>query len=242
MEVDGVGYPLEADNTVLLPDGVKAYVITEYTYNKVSQDPHEVYPTAMRVWQVTEENGQQTAKHLTELDDILQYSGSSIRITGKKGIRMITSVPKDKKKALTGKNGLSGWTLLEYGTVVAWDSDLEGASLTLTHSAAKQAYAFKKGVADPVFKDTGKLIQYTNVLVGMTNEKCVPDLAMRPYMILQSKEGVKVTVYGGTIHRSIGYIAYQNRTAFKPGTAAYQFIWDIIHFVYGDAYDADYKK
>ena len=155
---------------------------------------------------------------------------------------MITSVPKDKKQALTGKNGISGWTLVEYGTVVAWDSELGGDPLTLSHPAAKQAYAYKKGVADPVFSDTGKLIQYTNVLVGMTNEKCAPDLAMRPYMILQDQAGRQTVLYGGTIHRSIGYIAWQNRKAFKPGTAAYAFIWDIIHFVYGDQYDADYTK
>ena len=35
--------------------------------------------------------------------------------------------------------------------------------------------------------------------------------------------------------------AYQNRGAFAPGTNAYNYIWDIIHFVYGDAYDEDYK-
>ena len=83
------------------------------------------------------ENGRVVARRMPELDDVLQYSGSSIRITGNKGIRMITSVPKDKKKSLTSKNGLSGWTLLEYGTVVAWDSELGADSLTLNHAAAK---------------------------------------------------------------------------------------------------------
>lgn len=76
----------------------------------------------------------------------------------------------------------------------------------------------------------------------MTNEKCVPDLAMRPYMILKNRDGIQTVLYGGTIRRSIGYIAYQNRNAFKSGTPSYAFIWDIIHYVYGDAYDADYKK
>ena len=92
------------------------------------------------------------------------------------------------------------------------------------------------------FQDTGKLIRYTNVLVGMTNEKCVTDLAMRPYMILANSAGERITVYGGTIRRSIGFIAYQNRNAFGPGSAAYRYLWDIIHSVYGDRYDADYKK
>ena len=39
----------------------------------------------------------------------------------------------------------------------------------------------------------------------------------------------------------IGYIAYQNRAAFQPGTAAYEYVWDIIRYVYGDQYDAEYK-
>ena len=54
--------------------------------------------------------------------------------------------------------------------------------------------------------------------------------------------GQTVTLYGGTIHRSIGYIAYQNRAAFKSGTAQYAFLWDIIHYVYGTRYDAEYRK
>ena len=240
VDVDGLSYPV-ANGVVALPEGVKATVVTEYTYNKVSADPHEVYPTGLKVWLVENVNGTQTAKRVADLDNILQYAGSSIRITGKKGIRMITSVPKDKKKTLIEK-GIAGWTLVEYGTTVAWDSELNGESLTLNHKAAKQAYAYKKGTADPIFKDTGKLIQYTNVLVGMTNEKCVPDLALRSYMVLQNNTGAKAVIYGGTIHRNIGYIAYQNRKAFQPGTAAYAFIWEIIHFVYGNKYDADYKK
>ena len=50
-----------------------------------------------------------------------------------------------------------------------------------------------------------------------------------------------VTIYGGTVYRSIGYIAYQNRNAFKTGSEAYNYVWNIIHYVYGDQYDADYK-
>lgn len=240
VDVDGVSYRV-MNGVVYLPDGVKASVVTEYAYNKESADPHEVYPTDMKVWIVEPGNGAQVAKRVPELDNILQYSGSSIRFTGKKGIRMITSVPKDKRTSLMG-GGVAGYTLAEYGTVVAWVSELEGQPLRLNGTGARQAFAYKKGTADPIYKDTGKLIQYTNVLVGMTNEKCKPDLAMRPYMILQNKAGTPFVLYGGIIRRNIGYIAWQNRNAFKPGTDAYKFIWDIIHYVYGNQFDADYKK
>ena len=96
-------------------------------------------------------------------------------------------------------------------------------------------------MADPIFKDTGSLIQYTNVLVGFTDEDCREDIAMRPYIILADETGETVTIYGGIVYRSIGYIAWQNRNAFTPGSAAYEYVWNIIRYVYGDQYDADYK-
>ncbi len=239
-EVDGVPYPV-VNGTITLPVGVKASVITQYTYNKVSDDPHQVYPVGMKVWIVETVHGVAIARRIPEFDDILQYAGSSIRYTGKKGIRMITAISKDKRTKLIKKQ-LAGYSLLEYGTVVGWDSELEGEALVLNGKAARQAYAYKKGVADPIFRTKNDMVQYTNVLVGLTNEKCKPDLSMRPYMIVRNAAEDKFVIYGGTVHRSIGYIAYQNRDAFRHGTRAYKFIWDIVHYVYGTQYDAEYWK
>ena len=183
-----------------------------------------------------------SAALIPELDNILQYSGSSIRITGNKGIRMITSITLDNKYALAYGNGLGGYKLLEYGTALCFASDLEGGkSLILGQEYTRSNYAYRKGVADPVFAYSGNLMQYTNVLVGFNNDQCKADIAMRPYMILEDAEGNQVTIYGGTVYRSIGYIAWQNRTVFAPGTSAYNFVWDIIHYVYGDQYDEDYQ-
>ena len=118
---------------------------------------------------------------------------------------------------------------------------MHGASLTLANG--KHNYAYKKGVADPVFNTTGDLTQYTNVLVwdSLTDTQLGQDIVMRPYIILKGTDGKQVTLYGGTVSRSIGYIAYQNRAVFNPGTAAYKYVWDIIHTVYGTQYDSDYK-
>ena len=77
--------------------------------------------------------------------------------------------------------------------------------------------------------------------MGFTDEDCKEDIAMRPYIILEDADGETVTLYGGILYRSIGYIAYQNRNAFAVGSAAYDYVWGIIHYVYGDQYDADYK-
>ena len=154
---------------------------------------------------------------------------------------MITSIDKDTRNSLMG-GGLAGYTLVEYGTALAWVSDLdENNPLVLGREYTKSNFAYKRGEADPIFARVGNLIQYTNVLVGFNDDQCIPDIAMRPYIILEDAEGEQVTVYGGQVVRSIGYIAWQNRNVFQPGNAAYDYVWGIIHHVYGDRYDEDFK-
>ena len=238
--VDGLPYEVkrDADGCYLeLPEAEELLLVTYSYYEGDGQDVHTQYPTGMKVYLV--KDGKIT--HIPELDNLLQYSGSSIRITGKKGIRMITSIDKDKKTALTGK-GLAGYTVVEYGTTLCFANEIpEGDGLILGRSYARSNYAYKRGVADPVFATTKDLVQYTNVLVGFSLDQCKDDIAMRPYIILKNANGEQFTIYGGTIYRSIGYIAYQNRSVFQPKTASYNFVWEIIHHVYGDKYDADYK-
>lgn len=244
--IDGVCY----DGTDLLVSGsnysvdlgvASAKSATIYTYNSATEtDKHKVYPTGMAVWTLTYEGGAYHATRIAGFDNLLRYVGSSIRITGTKGIRMITAISTATKNTLIGA-GVSGWTLEEYGTCVAWTSEMGTGSLVLDANYTKTAYAYKKGVSDPIYQSAGGLTKYTNVLVGFDNAKCVPDLAMRPYIKLKNAAGKELTLYGGVIVRSIGFIAYQNRNAFTSGTAAYNYIWSIIHYVYGNRYDADYK-
>ena len=242
--IDGVCYPVQSDTTgkyVTIHDD--AHTMVTYSYNNPNAtDVHTKYPTGMKVWKLKQENGVYTAEYVPEFDNLLQYSGSSIRITGNKGIRMITSVNQDTRNKLTG-NGLAGFKLLEYGTLLAQTSKLGDNPLVLGGGEyVKSNYAYKKGVADPVFKYTNGLIQYTNVLIGFTDEQCKEDIAMRPYMKLLDENGEEVVIYGGIVYRSIGYIAYQNRNAFQPRSAAYEYVWGIIHNVYGNQYDNEYKK
>ena len=238
LEIDGVNCVIGADGKLVLTKAPATSIAVTYSY-KVGSDAHTSYPTGMTVYRIVKNGTSHSLQHISELDNVLQYSGSSIRITGNRGIRMITSVPSDKKSALTGA-GLAGYTLLEYGTVVAWASEVKG-NLTLNSAGAKTAYAYKQGVADPVFKETGGLTQFTNVLVGFTAEQCKPDLVMRPYIKLQAPDGEILIFYGGAVTRSIGYIAYQNRNAFSAGSDAYEFIWDMIRSAYGSQYDAEYS-
>ena len=240
--IDGAEYPIEYKEdtgTVYLPEN--ASVMTAHSfYVGDAKDVHTQYPNSMKVWMLDYKDGAYSAKYIKEFDNLLQYSGSSIRIAGNKGIRMISSLNKSVKQALTG-SGLAGYTLVEYGTLLAQTSKMGDGALILGQSYSRSNYAYKKGVADPVFKDTGTLVQYTNVLVGFNNDQCKEDIAMRPYIIVADAQGNTYTIYGGILYRSVGYIAYQNRNAFQPKTAAYNYVWEIIHHVYGNKYDSDYK-
>ena len=223
VEIDGVGYDPDENGDVYVPTK-DAKLALIYEYNKLGGDVHEQYPVGMKLALLTYTDKGYQAEYPAVLQNLLHYAGSSIRITGKKGIRMITGIDTKQRDQLI--QGSAGYTLLEYGTLVAWDYEIYGTVLTLEHPSAKTAFAYKKGEADPVYKVTSSDTQFTNVLVGFSNDQCVPDL----------------TVYGGVVHRSIGYIALQNRKAFQPGTDSYEYIWSIIHHVYGTKYDADYKK
>ncbi|MDY4508794.1 MAG: MBG domain-containing protein [Candidatus Faecousia sp.] len=199
-------------------------LLTKYT--TTTNDQGGEYPTGMAVYSIVRDDGGAKLQKIDKLDNLLQYSGCSIRINGKPGIRMITSLTKEAKELLK-KGELAGYTLEEYGTVVAWDNGSGDQPLTL--STGKSNYAYRKGVSDPVFANVGNLTQYTNVLVwdSLPDEKYAMDIAMRPYIIL-SKDGETVTLYGGTVSRSIGYVAQQNADTFPKGSAGYKYVHDII--------------
>ena len=251
-DFDGSSIGVDVDGKTVYPDGEGNYprlTVPEGTTTLISVstcnlpegvDPHTRYPVSMAVYKATNTDGTTSIERISEMDDLLRYAGSSIRITGNKGIRLITGINASLKSALTSE-GVAGYTLEEYGTLLCWASEVQNGSLSLSDAYARHNYAYSlANGTDPVFRYAGDVVQYTNVLVGFSNEQCVDDIAMRPYITLRDADGNTYTLYGGIVNRSIGYIAYQNRGAFTPGTNAYNYIWDIIHFVYGDAYDEDY--
>ena len=226
VDIGGKSYPIEelgGKRYVNLPESGE--LLTTYTYlSGTDAGTHENYPIGMRVFRIHRSEDGTTVEEITEFIDLLQYSGCSIRVSGKRGIRMITSMTKSNKAALKGK-GLAGFTMLEYGTVVQWADSL-GADLTL--DTGNHNYAYKRDVADPVFGTSGDKTQYTNVLVGFDLEECSKDIVMRPYIILQDAEGNQYTLYGGLVTRSISYIAWQNRDTYKSGTAAYKYVHELM--------------
>ena len=234
--VNGRTYPIGTDGGryVNLPE--TGDILQRFTYlNGTYSAAHENYPTGMAAYRIIRQEGGAKLEPIEGLEDLLIYSGCSIRISGKQGIRMITGITQDNKKALTSKAGLSGYTLEEYGTLICWNTDVtSGDDFSLDMSCARHNYAYLKGKADPVFaRQDGKML-YTNVLVGFSLEDCAKDLILRPYIKLKDMTtGETVTLYGGCVCRSIGYIAKQNADTYKPGSSGYKYVHNIIAAVYG---------
>ena len=238
--VDGKEYPIEEMAGYLQRIPTQRYVnlpetgdlLTIYSFKDgTPTGSYTNYPTGMQVFRITRQEGGAKAEEIPEFANLLNYAGCSIRVSGKKGIRMITGIDQNVKKSLVSKAGLAGYTLEEYGTVVQWADTLGSSTLNLS-SSNKKNYAYKKGKADPIFAKENGMIQYTNVLVGFTDAQCQPDLVMRPYIkLMDTATGETVTLYGGSVTRSIGYVAWQNRDTYKQGTASYKYVWNIINSV-----------
>lgn len=229
--VDGKEYPIEEMNGtryVNLPE--TGDLLTIYSFKDGTPTGSCTnYPTGMQVFRITRQEGGAKAEEITEFANLLNYAGCSIRLTGTKGIRMITGIGENARTALTGARGLGGYTLEEYGTVV-----MRGVGTPTLENSKSHNFAYKKGKADPIFSRANGMIQYTNVLVGFSLEDCKDTLTLRPYIKLKDMTtGETVTLYGGCVSRSIGYIAKQNENTYKPGTAGYKYIHEIIDAVYG---------
>lgn len=229
--VDGKEYPIEEMNGtryVNLPE--TGDLLTIYSFKDGTPTGSCTnYPTGMQVFRITRQEGGAKAEEITEFANLLNYAGCSIRLTGTKGIRMITGIGENARTALTGARGLGGYTLEEYGTVV-----MRGVGTPTLENSKSHNFAYKKDKADPIFSRANGMIQYTNVLVGFSLEDCKDTLTLRPYIKLKdTTTGETVTLYGGCVSRSIGYIAKQNENTYKPGTAGYKYIHEIIDAVYG---------
>lgn len=229
--VDGAEYPIEEMNGTRYVNLPKTGdLLTIYSFKDgTPAGSCTNYPTGMQVFRITRQEGGAKAEEITEFANLLNYAGCSIRLTGTKGIRMITGIGEDARTALTGARGLGGYTLEEYGTVV-----MRGVGTPTLENSKSHNFAYKKGKADPIFSRANGMIQYTNVLVGFSLEDCKDTLTLRPYIKLKDMTtGETVTLYGGCVSRSIGYIAKQNENTYKPGTAGYKYIHEIIDAVYG---------
>ena len=228
-------------------------VATSYEINNANNvDVHTQYPTAMKVYFFeTDNDGNRIAVHKANFDNLLTYAGASIRITGKKGIRIITSIPTAKKNSLINSN-IDGYQVIEYGTIMGWANNLTGGQEPTLDLIAEgkvvkgRAYDRFNNI-NTYFQEKNGITQYTNVLTGNYNDTQISsDVVMRSYLILRpvgaTNNSNDIVLYGGTITRSIAYVALQNKNAFAKGTAGYEYIWNLIRAGYPDIYNQEYNQ
>ena len=229
--LEGKAYPIVEEDGKYYVDltGITGTYVTVYGYaNAEGKDIHTRYPDSMTVHRLDRTNADGKGAKLTriqELDNLLLYEGCSIRLTGNKGIRMITSIDEQTKKSLIN-GSLAGFTLEEYGTVV-----MKGIGEPTLNSTNSKNFAYSKtNRKDPVFAKENGRIQYTNVLVNFQPADYNTELTLRPYITLVDGNGNTVTLYGGCVTRTIHYIAQQNMNLgiYKPGSAGYKYLENIL--------------
>ena len=144
--------------------------------------------------------------------------GTAIRLGGKQGIRFKTRI----SKQLLCSDNPYGVRAVEYGTVAALadavgTNELKiGAEYTAngkTYPAKTGvAYSLKKGV-NVVFKETNQYIDFTGVLVNISENNYLSDYAVRSYFKYYDANGTLQTVYSETYRPSIYDVAKEAYSA-----------------------------
>ena len=223
----------EAKKVKIVDNETKIVQTFKYYNNKAITDSSN-YPTGFSVYQITQtkttidgvQTYKATLKHLEGLDNSMKYQGTSIKVVPNEtnGIRIKTSIPKTTRANLIEKN-VEGYTLVEYGTMMAWANSVENGMpylvqgqsgvYTACASAIKPKAYSKAENYDQVFSTDASNIIYTNVLTESGSSwsgKLNNNVVFRSYMILRPVGGdatKDIVIYNGPVYRSIYYIAKQ---------------------------------
>ena len=108
-----------------------------------------------------------------------------------------------------------------------------GTEFWKTNKLRSEVYGGAVGNSFRVFAQSGGRNWFTGVLVGLDAEpKTVYDpIYSRPYAEIKVKIGDKAetaTLYGGTLTRSIYYVAQQNQDTFTAGSSYDNFVENLI--------------
>lgn len=203
--VDGVAREAEKRNgrwIVSAGDG-NAQSAVVYRYDEAGM------PIGMYVWMLDYKNGSYVETEQPDLMDLLTYEGFSIRITGKSGIRCMTSVDSALREMLQ-RDGVDGYRLKEYGTLVMDESYLDNSPMIKGGENVMEGKAYGANedgtFTDNIFEMVNGRYYYTCVLVGVPADYYKVNFAFRGYMILEKDNQEKI-IYGPARARSIYYQA-----------------------------------
>lgn len=234
--------------TLLQPEGEsKSHIVTLYNY-----DANGI-PNGMTCWMVDYDgkklvNGTSFGAYNEPVmegtfTNLLSYQGASMRtqdLTGGNNgaIRFHSGIKTDVKNAMIGKGNVSlanGYTLVEYGTITNLASKVtETAPLAVTTSGVLKGRSLYKDGSKYVEMSynvgSDGITRFRNTLTGILSDSSKAgnvgaDFAYRSYAIVQ-KNGVKYTIYGPVVKKSLKTLAGQVKAAgeFAPGSLEYNYV------------------
>lgn len=226
--LDGVEYQgtsfqgklwIEAKN-----QNAKSAVVYQYNASGV--------PVDMHVWNLKYQDRAYQAVLAPELQNLITYHGFSIRITGKSGIRFKSGIAAETRELLLG-DGVDGWHLKEYGTLVMTNSNR--SQYPLIRGGEKVASGLSYGkqgdgtLLDNIYETVSGRYRFTSVLVGLPVAQYKTEFAFRGYAVLE-KEGQENVIYGPVVARSIYALAGQalGMGSYEEGSDADLFLKKLI--------------
>lgn len=232
----GTDQKAPATLTVAAPDK-NASTAVVYKYNESGA------PVGMYVWTLQYENMGYRVTAQPELENLLTYHGFSIRIKGKSGIRCKTGISTELREKLLSTDGVNGYKLKEYGTVIMNQANLE--KYPMVKGGQKTSFGMTYGkdesgnLTDVIYETVDNRYRYTAVLVGLPNEQFKTEFAFRGYVILE-KDGKSITLYNCPVARSIYYLATRFKESYKEDSEEYTFLTGLI--AEADALDTEKKQ
>lgn len=226
--IDGKAYSATASGNgsfTISIENTTAKTAIMYKYNSSS------VPVGMYVWKLEYANGAYTATAMKGLQDLISYHGFSIRITGKSGIRFKSGIAVDTRNKLT-TNGVDGYTLVEYGTLVMNQSYIGTYPFVKDGDKVSggRSYWTENGkVYDNIVETVNNRYRFASVLIGIPAQQYKTELAFRAYIVLTNGEET-ITLYGPIVGKSIYNLAEQldNMDQYKAGSSADLFVKKII--------------
>lgn len=227
--LDGVEYAGVSRNGQIIVTAPNANMTNAvvYRYNENG------VPVGMYLWTLQYKNNAYSVTAQPDMEDLLTYHGFSIRITGKTGIRYKTGISEELRNRLTNE-GVNGYVLREYGTLVMNNANRPAYPMIKGGEkvASGMSYGINAdgGLDDYIYERVNGRIRFTSVFVGLPTNQYKTEFAFRGYAILE-KDGVRTTVYGPVMARSMYSLAEQvlGMGTYPEGSDAYNFLRQLIN-------------
>ena len=149
-----------------------------------------------------------TVKRFDMLDDFFMYNGTSIRIGSDMGIRFISSVDaEDIGKLMDGD-------LITEGTLNGAELTEMGTEFWKTNRLRSLVYGKETNYRFSIYKTVDGRNRFTGPLTNLaaSNAVVAEPFSSRPYAVMtfmDANEEKTITLYGGTLKRSIYFVAQQ---------------------------------